>query len=224
MKSGSGGLRLVPKDRVKGKSYLERAKEAIGNKLKSLFAVVDDQEKGSIDFALLICCLPPEVVAMLRKIERISALTKSDDFQFEEIGLSGSGGVCHRIIYRSKYIFIVKKIDLTFFADRDYLRLEREINIQSSLSHQRIPQLYHSFFDNNAFYLVMQYGGEDICDQLIEDREDIINVCSSSSRQQLKKTNKYIDGITIVGNPILSSYQPDHTQRFKTPEYSSAPE
>lgn len=182
MKSGSGGLRLVPKDKGKGKSYFDRAKEAIGNKLKSLFAAVDDQEK-TIDFSLLVCLLPPEVVTMLRQIERISALTRSDDFQFEGIGLSGSGGVCHRIIYQSKYIFIVKKIDLTFFADRDYLRLEREIDIQSSLSHQRIPQLYHSFLDGNAFYLVMQYGGENLSNQLIEERDDIINVCIAGQTQ-----------------------------------------
>lgn len=173
MKSGSGGLKLIQK---KEKNFLERAKEAIGKKLKSLFAGAADAD-DNLDFTQLICRLPSEVIEVLRKIQAISDITKSDDYSVEGIGLSGSGGICHRVIYKTRFIFIIKKIDLTFFRDRDYLRLERELNIQNSLSHERIPQLYHSFLDNNGFYLVMQYSGENLENQSIESREDILSVC-----------------------------------------------
>lgn len=66
------------------------------------------------------------------------------------------------------------------FRDRDYLRLQRELDIHSSLNNRRIPTLYHSFHESNAMYLIMQYGGEDIFNQAIAQKDDIVNVWSIS--------------------------------------------
>lgn len=170
MKSGSGGLNLVPKDR--GKSFLEKITESFANKLQSLF----NHSKKSIDFSLLTHRIPPEVVGRLRQINSIAIVEESDDFQVEGRGRSGSGGICQRVIYKAKYIFVIKKIDMINFRDRDYLRLQRELDIHSSLNNRRIPTLYHSFHESNAMYLIMQYGGEDIFNQAIAQKDDIVNV------------------------------------------------
>ena len=177
MKPGSGGLKLLAKE--KEKSLLERGKEIITNKLQPLFAAVTGTTKKGLDFSILTHRIPPEVLEKLKAINSLAALY-TDDFQSEGPGLSGSGGVCQRMIYQNRYIFVIKKIVMTNFRDRDYVRLQRELDIQSSLNNRRIPALYHSFYESDAIYLIMQYEGESISKQTTIEREDIITVCSSS--------------------------------------------
>lgn len=169
-------LNLVPKDRGKSMGLLEKLTETFTKNLQKLFI-------KKIDFSQLTHRIPPEIVSILRQINTISAIEESVDFQIEALGLCGSGGVCRRCIYLTKYIFVIKHINMEAFRDKDYLRLQRELNIQSSLSHRRIPSLYHSFYDSatSAMYLVMQYAGEDLFDQVLNEKEEIINVCISLS-------------------------------------------
>lgn len=185
VKMKSGGLKLVPKDKKKG--FIDKAKEFIMTKLQSGFAAAatttttttatNEKEKGRIDFTKLTHRIPPEVIEQLRAITSYADITSSDKFQVEGGDLSGSGGVCRRIIYQNQYLFVVKTIEMQHFRDRDYLRLEREIDIHNSLCHQRIPPLFHTFVDHNIMYLVMQYAGECLFEEFIEEKQDIVNVC-----------------------------------------------
>lgn len=158
---------------------LEKLTETFTKNLQKLFI-------KKIDFSQLTHRIPPEIVSRLRQINTISAIEESDDFQTEAIGLCGSGGVCRRCIYLTKYIFVIKHINMEAFRDKDYLRLQRELNIQSSLSHRRIPSLYHSFYDSvtTSMYLIMQYGGEDVYDQVLHEKEDIVNVFHTHTHTQ----------------------------------------
>ena len=106
MKSGSG------KDREK-KGLLERMALGFTNKLQALFAVANKHQGKGIDFSLLTHRIPLEVVRKLREITSLETINESDEYQVEGGDCSGSGGICRRIIYNAKYIFIIKKIGMT---------------------------------------------------------------------------------------------------------------
>ena len=111
------------------KGFIDRIRDGISKKWKNLFG----NQLPDVNINSLTHRIPPDIVETFRKIQSVSDITSSNEYRIEGNGLAGSGGVCFRVIYQMKYIFIIKKINTVLFSDSSWVKLEREITLHSSL-------------------------------------------------------------------------------------------
>lgn len=125
------------------KTLISHIKGYLAEKLKSLFS------NKQVELSNLIHRLPDHIIQVIQKISSLDVIIGSEDYVVEEEGFSGSGGICRRIIYKKKFIFIIKKISMDNFGDQDYVRLSREIDIHSGLRYFPTTHIhYYSFFSH----------------------------------------------------------------------------
>jgi serine/threonine protein kinase len=98
-------------------------------------------------------------------------------------GLSGGFGIVSLMRYSDPtsglyYMFALKAVALSRYSENPLLRLDlqRELQIQGGLQDaEHNTLLYHHFYEADFLYMVMQYGGHDLSETKIEDREAFLN-------------------------------------------------
>ncbi len=123
---------------------------------------------------------------------------------FEILGKLGQGayGVVYKVRSKlSREVLVIKRIDLTQMKAKEKTKTLKEIEIMQLLDHPHIITYFHSFLEDNAIAIVMEYvDGGDLA-QLI---------------QKLKASRKYISEKELMAlmKGLLSALEFLHAKRI----------